>query len=349
MRFATVRLTAPAPLRFPPKTYRSPNGVSVEMGEVDTAGRSGDQHPETSDGPRVQWPYEHDITRVLLSATTDAGAPILRDGRLLVPKEPRAEAETALSELADMLAVTYQCRRAVRSPMAACALGPGGSGGDPPVGVAGLFADPLPTSAARMLPLRFDLAALAPLVSGRLDGLGMLADALSETSAVGRVRELFRLFERAFQRGPSSLVAPLYALLADGPRHDASQYTEAEVRRWMEQLRPESVHGDRREQYAREADAAPFLGRMEFAAYDVLLNKAVWRNPSPSRRNRVSFASAPAPDGGGAILLSPDATIGMPWLDAFGVYPRDWEARVTPADGWIWKLPGQDDVAPDAI
>lgn len=54
------------------------------------------------------------------------------------------------------------------------------------------------------------------------------------------------------------------------------EYASPEVDEWFK-LRPLVIHADRRDDYARSRDIEPYIGRMEFGAYDVLFNKATWR------------------------------------------------------------------------
>jgi len=338
LRLATIRLSSPPPTTVSGTPYRASNGVTVTVSQLET--------PEAvpgaaGPGPTIAWPYEHTQARVMVEVLVDAGAPQVRGDRLLVPPEPRICAEDAISEFADILAVLHQCRRTIRSPNGATvALGPGGTGGDPPSGIHGLLPQVTVRPSARVMPV-MEPAALAAATADRSDGLAMLADALFEEAAVGRVRELFRLFERAFARGPSKCIDPLSSFLQSSPRQDASKFDLDEVTAWMHELRPSATHGDRREEYARSADAAPYMARMEAAAYDVLLHKATWHDPSPARRQLINFMSVPGTRNAGSVLLQPGATVMVDWIDPFGIYPIDWERRCTINDPWVWRMPGQ--------
>lgn len=292
-------------------------------------------------GPTIAWPYEHTQTRIMVDVLVDGGPPQIRGNRLLVPPEPRIRAENAISEFADLLAVLHQCRRTIRSPKGATvALGPGGAGGDPPSTIHGLLPTVTVRPSARVMPV-MEPAALAAATADRPEGLAMLADALFEEAAVGRVREFFRLFERAFARGPSKCIDPLSSFLQSAPRQDASRYTNEEVAVWMNELRPIATHFDQREEYARSADAAPYMARMEAAAYDVLLHKAAWHDPSSERRQQIRFMSVPGVGNAGPVLLQPGATVMVDWFDPFGIYPIDWERSCNVDAPWVWRMPGQ--------
>ena len=181
---------------------------------------------------------------------------------------------------------------------------------------------------------------LTSALSDRLDGLALLADSLAEDTAVARSRELFRLIERAFRRGPADCIEPLATFLVGHPRHDALQYSKDEITHWLTQLRGEVVHADRRRTYARSPDVEPYLARMEFAGYDVLFNKEQWRHPSARRRHQQDFMSAVQKDGGGVAVLHPGATVAIDCIDPWNVFPVDFESHVRLTPEWIWRLPG---------
>src|SRR5207249_4919100 len=130
--------------------------------------------------------------------------PTIVDGRLVMPGEPRARAESAIGEFGDVLGVAFQCKRVLRSPRPCVALRP-----ESPdeaaaiVGVPGLRREWLSHPQAQVMPPVVP-ARLAPALADRLDGLALLADSLGDDNAVARARELFRLFERAFGRCPSA-------------------------------------------------------------------------------------------------------------------------------------------------
>jgi hypothetical protein len=197
-------------------------------------------------------------------------------------------------------------------------------------------------------PLARLLPTMAPgdfqeLLADRPDGVALLADALSEPNPVARAREYFRLFERAFAKASERLINPLSEFLIRHPRHDALNYSKEEVKHWLQTLRPETVHGDKRPHVARARDIQPYLGRLEFAMYDVVLNKTYWRRGDTQRRPGVPLLSAVKPDRTGTVLLDPRATISITWADRFGRYPTDWNARLSLGPEWIWAGPGQRD------
>ena len=147
----------------------------------------------------------------------------------------------------------------------------------------------------------------------------------SADEGVGRANNLFRVFERAFAKGPKGCIDPLVMLLQAGPI--SLGWTRDEVEDWFERLRPEVMHADQRETYARNPDVEPYLPRLEYAAFDALLNKASWRSPDSDRRNVITLAAGVDSDNQTLRLQRPDATLLFPWIDPFGVFPVDFQVR----------------------
>lgn len=338
-RLATIELNRPAPTRLGRWTLRASNGVAVEVGLIQGA-EDGTDTPADSVGLRFAWPYETTSARLAVSASLSVGPPIIEaDGLVAVPDKERRRAESAIGEYGDLLSVNYQCRRVVRSPKPCIAV----VGEDP--GEIAVLADARGLKAPLSSPPRaVFLPAMGPnspiggLLVDRLDGLALLADALSEDGPVGQVHNMFRVFERAFRVGPAECVAPLLQLLNSGPVGPG--WSEAELNDWFTRLRPELTHADRREAYARAADVAPYLGRIEYAAYDVLFNKANWRRPDAGRRNAVVLAAGLESDRKTLRLERPEVTIVFPWVDPFGVFPIDFNFRVRVSANALTKMPG---------
>lgn len=81
----------------------------------------------------------------------------------------------------------------------------------------------------------------------------------------------------------------------------------------------------------------PVIDRMEQAAFDVLLNKATWRDPSTDRRH-VWTATAGTTDASGSAFIvqgTTQVTSGT-ILDACGVFPVDLGGVIKqrPANWW---------------
>lgn len=341
-RAATIELSDPPPPAVGRRPFLATNGCTVQVTSI--KGAEGFDKPPT-DQTRVTWSFAGEAAVIGVSVTVGTGSPEIIDGRVRVPVEPRLQAEEAIDEFADLLAVTYQCRRIVRSPMAGCvAVAPATDQERTALqGVTEMHADPHGNHPlARLLPTMAP-GDLQELLADRPDGGALLADALSEPNPVARAREFFRLFERAFGKASERLINPLSEFLMGHPRHDALGYTGEEVKHWLQTLRPETVHGDKRPHVARAGDVQPYLGRLEVAMYDVVLNKTYWRRGDTQRRPGAPLLSAVTPDRTGAVLLDPRASSRITWTDRFGRCPTDWNARLAVGPEWIWAGPGQRD------
>jgi len=150
--------------------------------------------------------------------------------------------------------------------------------------------------------------------------------------------------ERAFTKASTPLIGPLTDFLSNHPRQDVLQYDRDEVTHWLTSLRPQTVHGDHKHKaLARSADVQPYLGRLEVAAYDVVLNKRNWQRSDSARRDGQPLVSAVQADRHSVVLMDPAATIRTQCKDSFGRYPTDWTARLSLGPEWIWAAPGQRD------
>lgn len=336
-RLATIRLLRPPPSHVSAADYVATNGVPVATAALDgtAVDTPSNRDPRAHGAPTFIWPNEHKRVRVGVWAVVPAGPPDVIAGQVQVPQDKRLLAEEAIDEYADILAVTHQCRRVLRSPIPCVGMAPEDEAERIAVGGCRLqhgYAD-------RGLP-RVMLPSVTPEGVGadladRRDGIGLLADALSEDTPIGRVREILRLFERAFSEGPSKVTKPLATFLASGPWNHVLRYTEDEARHWLQGMRGFVVHADRRGTYARSRDVEPYVGRMEYAAYDVLFNKATWRDRAPDRRVVRRFTTGVSPDGTTIELLDPNGLVMMPWLDPYGSYPVDHESTLTLPEEWI--------------
>lgn len=86
-----------------------------------------------------------------------------------------------------------------------------------------------------------------------------------------------------------------------------------------------------------ELDIRPVIDRMEQAAYDVLLNKKTWHDPSTNRREIWKPASGTTSAAGDAFIVQhttsiTEATI----LDEYGLFPMDMGAGVTARPSRWW-------------
>lgn len=116
--------------------------------------------------------------------------------------------------------------------------------------------------------------------SDRESGLLLMNEALSHQTSSGRFRDYIRLFENAFclatKELPKKLSQFLYADFG---------YSREEIRLWIN-LRDPLSHADNKKNDSvyYEADIAPYIDRIEQAAYDVMFNKLKWAEKSSERR-----------------------------------------------------------------
>ncbi len=113
-----------------------------------------------------------------------------------------------------------------------------------------------------------------------------------------------------------------------------------EISDWFQRLRPEATHADRRDTYARAPDVEPFLGRIEYAAFDVLLNKATWRRRDGVRRSVLDLAAGLDSDKSTVALRKADTTVIFPWIDPFGLFPIDFNVHPHVGPPVVTNMPG---------
>lgn len=156
-------------------------------------------------------------------------------------------------------------------------------------------------------------------LSDRMEGVALLAEALNTESVLGRYLEFLRMFESAFSRKVGSLGRYLAPFLTDASCPHG--FTKREVLVWIE-ARPRAAHADRRPEILLEADVRPWIHRIEEAAYDVLLNKAEWRCPSPIRRDLWRPRAGSLDQNSGVFITKGrEAVLSTQALDGFRAYP----------------------------
>lgn len=165
----------------------------------------------------------------------------------------------------------------------------------------------------------------------------LLAEALTAGTSVGRALDLLRLCERAFRLTPGKLAGPLTTFLSVWTNEP---FSRAEVKQWTNRARP-AAHADKHDDFATGHDLAHLLRRLEFAAYDVLFNKARWRNTLAARRGGLQLMALPKRDGG-LVLMRPSAEIRFMWRDPYNTWPTQFGLRIHPPDNTLDDLASQD-------
>jgi hypothetical protein len=301
---------------------------------------------------------------LLLSATMplDQRPVVDGDGFVEVPEDARRRAETALQVTANLLSIATGGSRALSSPSLHVAFHAQGSDERDWLGQHRGITE---VEHGRSLPafsVRLEERHLAAL-GDRLEGAALVAEALANAHLTGRFHELVRLFELAFAENANRVVLHVADFLSAWP---LLGYSKTEVKRWLIRLRNPATHVDRagRNGIVLEVDLRSVIGRMTMAAYDVLLNKRNWGDPSVDRRDLwrpetgvlgpngdqvfVRQHSTPAPleaqilDGFGAFALN--LAVGGPRLgDNF--WPTAPTSTTAPIAGGVRVVPG-DEIAP---
>jgi hypothetical protein len=279
--------------------------------------------------------YESDQNlRLLLGAATvlDYRPKVTADGEVVVPRKQREAAERAIELASNLIAVEQGCRRHIASPWPPVVFVATGDEGQRWLAArAGLQHGRL--KGAFRTNEQIDLGeSVLNQLGDRGDGLALMVEALAHDHAMGRFHEFVRFFERAFARPAKTLPSPLAAFL--NPRFG---YDDDELSKWFEELRDPATHADARTEFMLEADVRSVIDRMEQAAFDVLLNKATWRDPSSDRREVWAPTSGTFnKDGGNFIVHGTTPVTTGTILDEYGAFPMDFDAAISPRPSKWW-------------
>jgi hypothetical protein len=240
------------------------------------------------------------------------------DGYILVPEPERKQGEAAIEAFTNLLAVSTRSSRRIFSPTPYVALIP----------EAREVHDRLNRKKGLLLSIDGRGIVFAPFhvpredclthLFDRSEGITLLAEALTQDHAVGRAREFYRFFERAFACTDTYLSRLLKAFL-NGTGHN---FSATEINHWMT-VRGRTIHADRSEEFFLERDFRRISQRMEEAAYDILFNKEEWRSSSATRRQAFSIPIGTMSPDCRDIFKRPsvEAPLRVELLDAFGSYP----------------------------
>lgn len=171
-------------------------------------------------------------------------------------------------------------------------------------------------------------------LNDRLDGVAIMAEAISCTHLTGKLHEFMRFFERAFTLSSTPLIEPLSNFLASSK----IKIEKSDVQNWILNLRHPATHADKKEQFVLESDVRQYIYLIEQAAYDVLFNKTNWRDVSIERREAyIPKAGVGNDDVGFVIKDTVGLTITGQVLDHFSSYPFHLGGSLTtiPEDLWF--------------
>jgi len=276
---------------------------------------------------------------ILLAGTVPLeGRPAVDAERMImVPQKEREQAEIALRVLANHLAAAHHARRTLSASMPYVAFEPESADERAWLDATNGIRRTQSMSVGSALRIPFDEETLRALTD-RLIGVEFLAEALSQRSASGQFREYVRLFESAFGTGKMRrLKKPLAEFLGGNNQ----RFTLPEVTDWLDDKRHGGTHArGSRGGVMLESDFAPVIGRIEQAAFDVLLNKLEWGTTSVARRNVWRpQAGALGTEGDIFIVQGAEANINMTVTDAGGLpihfqgfltLPEKWWSRQSP-------------------
>lgn len=272
--------------------------------------------------------------RLIVSGSAPLAEPPDLDhaGRVVVPPGAQRACEQAIESAANLLAVGQGTPRTISSPVPCVALIRESDEDRDWLSRVPGFA--LPKCEEQTAWFGHDLNVFEHLevLSDRLDGVSLLAEAISQAHLAGRFRDLIRVFERAFARSSAALVKPLATFL----HIPLYGYTEAEVRNWLLDVRHPLTHADKGNAFLIERDVRPILRRVEEAAYEVLLNKRNWRKPDSAREVRWTPDAVLTQDTP-VIRRHSTPVIHFYLLDDLCCYGRDLNAtmRKPPEEWWI--------------
>jgi hypothetical protein len=259
--------------------------------------------------------------------------------RIVVPAAERQACEKGIGALADILGITHKSARQIASLLPCIAFIPQDAA----------ETDWLERSdGVQVLPMRSipGVGGLRQLeldhvtsLGDRLDGVRLLAEAISQRSVSGQYRDLVRFFEAAFTLPFTQLAKKLSQFLSTG----VLKYSRQEIEKWAS-LRHGITHGDRKVtvHLLFEEEVWPYIARMFDTAYDVLLNKSEWGNSSRSRRDCWKPRTYVEENGTVVFTQGDKVTLLQRMYDDYGVYPLAFKGLQLP-QGWWYRRSAADE------
>lgn len=258
------------------------------------------------------------------------------DRLVVVPERALLSATHALEHFSNLAAVSLGRNAGISSASPPLALLPETDGDTAYLSEARGFLSNARTGRIAEALHTFDLSAHLKILTKRLDGVAMLAEALAHKHATGRFHELIRVMERGFGLGGHALIAPLAAFLAKAAHQG---YTKVEIKRWLE-IRDGVTHADRRHSILFQGDVATVVGRLLQAAYEVLLNKRNWRKADNARTERwVMPLGTTSADGDLFATRGVEWRFQMTMLDEFGTFPCNLTGSLKQLPPGWWSAP----------
>ncbi len=254
------------------------------------------------------------------------------DDSIEVPEIPRKYLEKRLEDVANIISVSEKCKRLISSTHPYIAFRPENDTEKKWLNdTKGIH------STLKQLPgFSFSLQKEFmdnSFLGDRLDGVAIMAEAISCTHLTGKLHEFMRVFERAFTLSSTPLIVPLSNFLLTSK----IKIEKSDVTNWVFNLRHPATHADKKVQFVLESDVRPHIYLIEQAAYDVLFNKTHWRDTSVERREIYKPKAGVGNDNVGFIVKdSVGLTIMGQLLDHFSSYPFNLEGKMTQIPDGLW-------------
>lgn len=207
---------------------------------------------------------------------------VTKEGLIVVPDKIRKNLEDRIEKLANLISVSHLSSKNITSPVPCIAFEFEDVNEESWLkSHSGVLYKSRKEEGLRPIGVRapIDLSKYSEDIADRYDGIALMSEAISHDHLSGKLHEYFRLFERAFKLGADKIVKPMTDYF-DGLRYE---YSEKEIESWMK-VRHSIAHGKASQHNVIESHVAPIFGRVEQAAFDILLNKKNWFNPDPVRR-----------------------------------------------------------------
>ena len=327
-RWAVMRFSERLPAVAPWST-RTEGNVDVAVAHV----RNSDSHAAPTSlsflAPR-QMP-ELEPTEVVILASTEIGVRTRGPFQIEIDDAPRRRAERAISTFAANLGIVAETSWTLSSPNPFLAVAASSEEDRETLHLAERIVLPPPQLAPAFLGTGLGVATDLLHLTDRLDGVRLLGAAVSTTTGVARLHELFRLLENAFACAGERLVTPLERFLKSYPAWDLG-YSSSEIQGWVTDLRNPGTHADlrRSKHVAFDSDVHAHLHRITQAAYDVLWNKTYWHSSNSDRTMRWTYRSAVSHEGITLIDHAPIMRLNAP-LDHFGTWPLEERTEYIPS------------------
>lgn len=269
-----------------------------------------------------------------------------KEGLVVVPDKARKALEHEIEKLANMLSVSNLSSKKITSPLPCVAFEFENQGEHDWLkrhqGI--LYKNrnqkglkPIGTS------VPIDLTSYIDDISDRHDGIALMAEAMNHEHLGGKLHEYFRLFERAFRLGADRIAKPM----ADYFANLRYGYSVGEIESWMK-VRHSIAHGKANRINVTESHVAKIFGRVEQAAFDILMNKELWFNPNSSRK-KVWHPDTGTDGVGMFVTRNSETRTVLSVLDEFEVFVINFECTSIPEKQNMWHKYSDDNNPKDGL